>query len=865
MPREPSDQELPGFHPASEHRPGSAPSGGTSSEGEAAPRPAPRRRAAPRRPSTPAAVKAPAAPAAPPPEARVPLEALPLDPRLAEVIRSQGIDQLYPPQAEAILPLLEGRSVVLSCPTSAGKSLVAYVALVTAALSGRRGIYIVPLRALASEKHRELKAFESLGLKVALTMGERDLSSRDLESVDILVATSEKTDSLLRHKSPWMETVGVVVADEVHLLRDPTRGPTLEVSLTRLRRRHRGLQVVALSATVRNSVELASWLDAVHVHSDFRPVPLRQGVYRSGAITFTDGGHREVAEYGEVVDSLVCDILKEGGQALVFVNSRKSSVTLATRLGKAVGALLSPEDRRDLTALSKELGGDHEEETDGLRALAAMVPHGTAFHNASLTNEERGKVEDAFRKGRLKCLVATTTLAMGLNLPARRVIVRDTTRYDDTVGMSVKLPALEVHQMLGRAGRPRYDPYGEALLLAKNEDEEEDHFGRYLTSPPEEVESQLGSATVLRTHLLALVASGEVSTERELHTFLASTFYGFIASGGSSKGTDRSSGPSGSSPLSSLPSLRRELESARAFLVRWGLLERDLPLRATAFGQLSSDLYLDPGGAVLMRRALSRARSTTSPFSYLAALALTPELLPLGVRAGADQDAVLSRYAQEERSLLLPPEEEEIEDLLPSFDGFLGCLKTALLLETWIDDRRKLFDITQAFGVGAGDLRTRVERAEWLLSSMALLASRERREVARALDTLSIRVRYGVRGELLELVSLRGIGRVRGRLLYEEGWHDLEALSHAEEPALARTLGSPALARSVLEQVRKRKGRAPGTPSSPSSGSGTVSAPASPGETGRANPPRAGAEAPPGTEPPSEGGSPARRWERLDD
>ncbi len=762
----------------------------------------------------------------------MPLEKVPFDPRLAEILREQGISELYPPQAEALGPVLEGRSVVLACPTSSGKSLVGYSALVTAALSGRRGIYIVPLRALASEKFHDLKAFEKLGLKVALTMGERDISSKDLEKVDILVSTSEKTDSLLRHRAPWMETVGVVVADEVHLLRDPTRGPTLEVTLTRLRRRHRGLQVVALSATVRNSVQLSEWLGAAHVRSDFRPVPLRQGVYRAGAITFTDGKQRPIAEFGEVIESLVCDILKEGGQALVFVNSRKSTVTLATRLGKAVGPLLAPNEREDLKALARELGGDHEEETEGLRQLGGMVPYGTAFHNASLTNDERGRVESAFRSGRLKCLVATTTLAMGLNLPARRVIVRDTTRYDDTVGMSVKIPALEVHQMLGRAGRPRYDPYGEAILLAKNEDEEEDHFERYLNSPPEELESQLGSAPVLRTHLLALVASGEVSTEKELENFLAGTFYGHS---------------------SNLRDLRGALEEARGFLERWGLLEHGLPLRSTAFGKLASDLYLDPVTAVLMRRALGRARRGTGVFPYLAALAVTPDLLPLGVRAGADEAAMISRYAAEGKDLLLPPEETEIEDLLPPFDGYLGCLKTAALLEAWIDDRRKLLEISEAFGVGAGDLRTRVERGEWLLSSMALLASRENREVAKALDELSVRVRYGVRQELLELVSLRGIGRVRGGLLYDQGWHDLEALQRAGESAVSRALGSPTVAHSVMEQVRRRKG-------GPTSTAPTVREPTEAPGSGSA--PRA--DPPGGDERPASPEASPPRWDRLD-
>lgn len=757
MPRGSSYDDLPGFTPASEHQRWSPPTPKRASPSE--------KKSAP----------------PPPPTARVPLDQVKFHPKFLEVIRGLGIVDLYPPQAEALVPVLEGKSVVLCCPTSAGKSLVAYAALVGAALEGRRGIYIVPLRALASEKSRDLKAFESLGLKVGLTMGERDLSSEQLEKIDILVATSEKTDSLLRHRSPWMEQVGVVVADEVHLMRDPTRGPTLEVSLTRLRRRHRGLQVVALSATVGNAPEVARWLGATLVQSEFRPVKLRTGVYRDGTIRFVEGPEREVPDAGTPLNSLVEDILREGGQALVFVNSRKSTTTGASKLVESVDPSLTSAEKADLSQLSKQLAGDVEEETEALKQLAVLVRHGIAFHHAGLSNDERAKIEDAFRARRLKCLVATTTLAAGLNLPARRVIVRDTTRYDDSVGMSVKIPAGEVQQMLGRAGRPRLDPYGEAVLLGKDADDEEDLVDRYLTAPPEDVESQLGSVPVLRTHLLALVASEEVTGEGELQKFLEATFHG---------------------ANHSFQELRNELSRARHFLVEQGLLEKGSRLKATPFGKLASDLYLDPVSAVLLRRGVLRAEVDTPAFPFLATIALTPDLLPLTVRT-AEEEEVLTRFRSSERELLIPPEDDEL--VPPLLEGFLPAFRAAMLLEAWTDDRLRLLEITEAFRVGAGDLRSRVERAEWLLSSMAFLAKREdRRQVAVHLDQLALRVRYGVRPELLELVSLRGVGRVRSRILYERGWKNPEELARVEESDLARALTSPVLAKQLLDQVRRR-------------------------------------------------------------
>ena len=703
---------------------------------------------------------------------------LPIDPRVREILAQEGIEQLYPPQAEALVPVLAGKSVVLACPTASGKSLVGYLALVAAALQKKHGLYIVPLRALASEKYQELKAFEALGIKVGLTMGERDISAAELDRLDILVATSEKTDSLLRHRSPWVNGVGAVVADEVHLMREPHRGPTLEVTLTRLMRHQPELQVVALSATIANSAELARWLRAENIASDFRPVELKYGVYQGGTLTFVDGSEKEVSPPGEPVDRLVRTVVEDGGQALVFVNTRRSSEFAAERLGTIVEALLSDEEHAELEALSRKLLGSGEEITGASRKLSQYVRSGAAYHNASLTNAERGHIEKAFRAGLLKVLTATPTLAAGVNLPARRVIVRDLTRYEEDQGRNAPLPVFEVHQMCGRAGRPRYDPYGEAVLLAKNEDEREDLRERYLLAPPEKIESKLASENVLRTHLLALVASQEVRKEHELEAFIDATFYG---------------------QEYTMEEIRRHLDLAQAFLIRHGLLVAG-ELKATPFGKLASDLYLDPVTAVLMRTALRRANAQSNVFSYLATVAATPDIAPLYLRQ-QEETGMMDRYLTEQKSLLVKPG-EEVMDL--DLEAFLSTIKTAVLLESWIDDSQRLSDITARHGTGAGDLHSRVERAEWLLSSMAQMARWERRELVGTLDELSIRVRYGVRPELLDLVTLRGVGRVRGRALYEAGFRTQDALRRASEHDVARALDSTALAREILAQLKPR-------------------------------------------------------------
>ena len=712
---------------------------------------------------------------------RVPFKGLPLDPEVIPLLRAQGIDAFYPPQATAIEPISKGRSVLLACPTASGKSLVAYLALLRAFRQGQAGLYLVPLRALAAEKYEELDAFKSLGLKVGLSMGDFDIPPERLAKLDVLVATSEKADGLLRHGSPWLRRVGVVVADEIHLLRDPDRGPTLEVTLTRLRRMNPQLQVVALSATIGNSEELAEWLAADHIASEFRPVPLRWGVFREGRITFTDLTTRELPEGGEPVARLARTVVEDGGQALVFVNSRRASEQVAQQLGATIRATLSVAERAGAAATAQELLGVSEEETEGVRRLGGMVPSGVAFHNASLTNPERRVIERAFRDRRLKVLVATPTLAAGINLPARRVIVRDLTRYDDRLGIQAPIPVLEVQQMCGRAGRPRFDTTGEAVLLARDADEEARLLDTYLSAAPEHVTSRLAAEPALRMHLLALVASGEVDTEEELERFFGATFYGFTLP---------------------MEELNDQVERVRNFLELYGFLERGPRLRATPFGRLTSELYLDPLSALYLRHALEKAPRGVRPFALLAAIAATPDLPPLFLRRGEEPE-LLERFQDEEPELLLKPEEEPLS---VDLDLFLATLKTAALLEMWIDER-PILEITQRFNVGAGDLRTKVEDAEWLLFGMGRLAVRFRRDLARSVDELSLRIRYGVRDELIDLVHLRGIGRVRGRALFAAGFADREALASASVDRLAVILRSRALAEAVLKQIRHPSSR----------------------------------------------------------
>ncbi len=260
---------------------------------------------------------------------------LPLPEGVAEVMRQDGIETLYPPQEAALPPALAGKNLVLAVPTASGKSLIGYLAATKHVLErGGKVLYIVPLRALAAEKYDDLCKFEPLGMRVGVSVGDFDTPDTRLSQYDVIVATSEKADSLLRHQVEWFNQLSLVVADEVHLMNDPGRGPTLEITLTKLRRANPALQVIALSATVNNSREMADWLQAEHISSEWRPVKLKEGVYLQEVVRFTDNSKRKVTYDVDPVWSLIKDSLQGGGQCLVFVNTRKSTESLAVKYAK---------------------------------------------------------------------------------------------------------------------------------------------------------------------------------------------------------------------------------------------------------------------------------------------------------------------------------------------------------------------------------------------------------------------------------------------------------------------------------------------------------------------------------------------------
>jgi len=703
-----------------------------------------------------------------------------LPPEAAAVIAEDGVEELYPPQQAAVeAGVTEGESLVASVPTASGKTLVATMAMLAAVERGGKALYIVPLRALASEKHAEFERFADTGVDTAVTTGNFESDERWLRDRDVIVATSEKVDSLLRNGADWIDDLSCVVADEVHLIDDAGRGPTLEVTLAKLRRRNPGLQTVALSATVDNADAIADWLDAELVDSDWRPIDLRTGVHYGSALQFEDGERPLEVEAGESqTGAVVRDTVAEGGSSLVFVNSRNNAEAAARRLSQTVEPHVKSEERAELRSLAEEVRAVSDTQTS--EDLAAAVERGGAFHHAGLAREHRSLVEDAFRDRLIKVVAATPTLAAGVNTPSRRVVVRDWRRYDGTAGGMVPLDTLEVHQMFGRAGRPGRDPYGEAVLLANGHDELDELFERYVDADPEPVRSKLAAEPALRTHVLATVATGFAGSREELLAFLEETLY--------------------AAQTDDPGRLERVVDDVLRYLRRNDFLEDDDDrLRATEIGHTVSRLYLDPMSAAVVIDGL-RAAADPTPLGLYHLVSRTPDMYELYLRSG-DRETYTEILYEREAEI---PGETPSEFDESRFEDWLSALKTAKLLEDWADETDE-DRVTERYGVGPGDIRGKVETAEWLLGAAETLAADLDLDCVPAVRAARRRVEHGVREELLDLVGVREVGRKRARALFDAGIETRADLREADTAVVLWALdGRRRTTETVLENAGHR-------------------------------------------------------------
>jgi helicase len=696
--------------------------------------------------------------------------------------------------------ILDGQSLLVIAPTSSGKTFVGELAAVRGVLSGRKAVFLVPYRALANEKYEDFKALYGtvLGFRVSLCTGDHqdDVGAFMRGKYDIAFLTYEMFLQLVLGTEGALERIGTVVLDEAQFVADPHRGIVVELILTQLRNaRERGVepQLLALSAVIGNINAFDEWLGIRTLLTTERPVPLelgvldRTGIYES---VLPDGiqGQRQMLEPFQVVQRrkdpssqdvivpLVRQLLAEDPteQVLIFRNTKGSATGAARYLAAELGL---PPAEQALQALPlHDLSGTSLD-------LRAALQGGTAFHTANLTRDERVVIERAFRDpaGEVRVLTATTTVAAGVNTPARTVIVVE---HEFVGGDKRPFTVAEMRNMMGRAGRLGFNESGRAILLADTSWERTRLMQEYVLAEPGGLQSSFQGAD-LGTWLLRLLAQVKRVPAAELPGLLVNTYGGFLLA---RQDPDWAAGVTGALTPLMEEMLRLDLLEEEDGLVRLTIL--GLACGASSLSFASSkrliQLFLQgqmPGDTVL---------------GLLTATQLTRELdstyTPMLKKGVAD-----TKWGQQIASMLGPEVGRALQRYADDAWAFHARSKRSLMLQDWmggapmteIEARYK----TNAFvQMDAGTIRSIADTTRFHLRSVHALASAllviGDLDV-KVFDQTLARLEYGLPEEALDLLGVP-VRLDRGEMLalYTRGGTSVETLRPWSEAELKEVLGT---------------------------------------------------------------------------
>ena len=489
----------------------------------------------------------------------------------------------------------------------------------------------------------------------------------------------------------------------------------------------------------------------------------------------------------ETID-LALDTIKIGKQALVFVNTKRS----AEKVAEDIARFLKKSNQNVNDELAKEILHDLGKPTRQCERLAEIVKQGIAFHHAGLTSKQKELIQDNFRSGAVKIICCTPTLAAGIDLPAYRAIIRDLKRF--SVRGYTYIPVLEYLQMSGRAGRPKYDKEGQSIVITATENEKENIKHSYINGEAESITSKLAVEPVLRTYVLSLVASNFVNSREKLVNFFSKTFWAH--------------------QYEDMTRIEKIIDKMLHLLEEFGFIETDQPregfisaeklteaheIRPTDIGRRVAQLYIDPLTAHEFIECIKRTDKDPSSFGLLHLISNTLEIRPkLNVKA-KEYEEYTSLIVEKEDEIL----SEEPAEFEEDHDEFMNSVKTASFFSDWIDEKDDEF-LLEKYDVRPGESRSKIELADWLLYANEELAKLvEKNSFAKEIMKLRVRLKYGIKEELLPLVRLREIGRARARRLFSNGIKDTGDVKKADFAKLKFLVGEAA-ARSIKEQVGEK-------------------------------------------------------------
>ena len=716
------------------------------------------------------------------------IEELDLEPKVIDFLKSEGYEELFEPQEQSVKAGLfdEKKNFLITIPTASGKTLIAMLAILSHLSKHKtKVVYLTPLRALTSEKFEEFKKLEKLNLgrkiKVALSTGDSKEKKEKLEDADVIFLTNESMDANMAFQKDWIYDIGLVVSDEIHLIGDNTRGPTLEIILTRFKSGFIGKnppKIIGLSATISNSNELADWLNCELVESTFRRVPLSEAVYSRHIITNQDreetegnfAKNRQESRHPKAWIGLGLDTVAEKHQCLIFAMTRKNAVAWAKEAGLDVVKELKPNQKKELEKISKKILPKEDYDNTKLTSeLAKTVKNGTAFHHAGLDQRCRTIIENAFKNRHIKLLTATPTLAAGVNLPARRVVIPSVMRYTNN-GLE-KISILEYKQMCGRAGRPQYDDMGESIIIAKGYPDE--ILEHYVDGEPEPLESKtLDEDSSLRINLLGFIYTASKfnpTSYEKIIKFFSQTFAAY--------------------QLSDDSVLEKKVTKQLEKLKEYGMITDENGFEPTKFGIRIFYLRIDPETAFDMTGYIEDyLRGTKHTFGILYMITNLHEFYsqyPIPDKYEGDMDD------------LIDPNEKLYRNQEFSREY---CFKSLLILYKWID-AMTYQDMSDHFDAEPGDIFYIKENAKNLVYIFTEIIKfwrdyakenkqkkivSEYQSLIDESDLLKLQIQHGVPEKYLELVKIKQIGRVRAQILYKNGFKNRLDLEKVKIEKLAK-------------------------------------------------------------------------------
>ena len=724
---------------------------------------------------------------------------------------NQG-DKLLPLQSLAVtrFGLLESESLIISAPTSSGKTFCGEMAAVSSIFKQRKVIYLVPLKAIAEEKFADFQEkYSSLGIKIAISTRDRREYDFDLEKgdFDLGILIYERFNQLLLKNLDLLKNIDLLIIDELQMIGDSSRGQILELALLKVLNAGYKPQIIGLSAVLGEVEGLASWLKCKLLLEHKRPVELLQGILYKGKFIYRKHNSQEEGEEefidieSENIDEILLPniqkMLNQGEQVLVFLKSKNETLYLALAFAEKFNGEASSSALEKLSNL---------EETGLKEKLELCLQKGVAFHNADLSYEERNVVEHSFLENETRVIFATSTLSMGVNLPARTVFV-ETLKYEsgdfNDKGVLVPLNWNEYENMSGRAGRFGLEKdFGRSILLAGNQFQFDSLWDKYIEGKEEKLIPVLDKIN-LEDIILDLVSSGLAKDYPGLEKILLSSYSAMSRTEASPDG-----GLKTSATKEKISELLEEQILASDGTDR---------LSVATLGKVIALQGIKCETGMQIKRKLANG-TTLEPVNWFYELLKTED--------GERIFAHLSFYeidnrvyqnklkGRSDRIVSLDEElKEMLEDSAQSSLKQLSRLKLSLLFCDWIT-QIPIFDLENEYGLRSGFISQAAQELAWLLDSVSAIARvmNSENSMVKFLKNLATQVQFGINQDMIELAKLRisGLGRDCLWKLFQKGSSSKEQVKEIDLEELKKIIPKNLACRLKDEIKQKESGNGRG-------------------------------------------------------